>query len=169
MQHFPILHARNVSALVDFNSFFESHIPTRLKCISMSFGCSGRTCNNSDLNDDVIWVQSFPILHAWNVAVLVDLNCFSESRIHTKSFTSLPWGDSHRNNTHFWIQIYVKTLWSWQSSHGIVVMGWDSEQLMRSIETSTFYFNACNYHLIDVATLIDTRSGHMVFLTKLND
>ena len=69
--------------------------------------------------------------------------------------------------------IYVKTVWSWQSSHGGGQKGWgwvwDTEQLIRSIETSTFYLNASNYHLIDIATLTDTRCSHMVFLTKLTD
>ena len=46
---------------------------------------------------------------------------------------------------------------------------WDSEKLMRSIETSMFYSNASNYHLIDVVIPSDTRLGHMVFLTKLTD
>ena len=41
--------------------------------------------------------------------------------------------------------------------------------MIRSIETSLFYRNASNYHLIDVVTLTDTRRGHMVFLTKLTD
>ena len=41
---------------------------------------------------------------------------------------------------------------------------WDSEKLIRSIETSMFYRNASNYHLIDVVTLTDTQRGHMMFL-----
>ena len=69
--------------------------------------------------------------------------------------------------------IYVKMLWSWQSSHGRGLKSWiwiwDPEQLIRSIETSVFYRNASNYHLIDVLTLTDTQHGHMVFLTKLTE
>ena len=63
--------------------------------------------------------------------------------------------------------IYVKMFWSRQSSYGRGLKGWlwvwDSEQLIRSIETSMFYCNASNYHLIDVLTLTDTQHGHMVF------
>ena len=47
--------------------------------------------------------------------------------------------------------------------------GRDSEQLIWSIETCTFHFNASYYHLIDEVTLNDTRHDHMVFLTKLTD
>ena len=46
---------------------------------------------------------------------------------------------------------------------------WDSEQLIWSIETSTFHLNASYYHLIDEVTLTDTRFGHVAFLTKLTD
>ena len=69
--------------------------------------------------------------------------------------------------------IYVKILWSWQSSHLRGLKGWfwvwESEKLIRSIETPVFYRNVSNYHLIDVVTLTDTRRGHMVFLTKLDN
>ena len=46
---------------------------------------------------------------------------------------------------------------------------WDSEQLIWSIETSTFHLNASYYHLIDEVTLTDNRYSHMAFLTKLTD
>ena len=69
-----------------------------LKYINRS-PCGGRTCNDSDLNADVVGVQPFPILHAWNVAALVDFNSFSESHIHTQSFTPLPWGGGHHHDT----------------------------------------------------------------------
>ena len=69
--------------------------------------------------------------------------------------------------------IHVKMLWSWHSSHGRGLTRWipvrDSEQLICPIETCTFHLNASYYHLIDEVTLIDTRHGHMVFLTKLTD
>ena len=68
--------------------------------------------------------------------------------------------------------IYVKMLWSWQSSHGRGLKSWlwvwDSEQLIRSIGTSMFYRNVSNYHLIIVVTPTDTRRGHMVFPIKLS-
>ena len=68
--------------------------------------------------------------------------------------------------------IYVKMLWSWQSSHDRGLKSWlwvwDSEQLIRSIETCMFYRNASNYHLTIVVTPTNARRGHMVFLIKLS-
>ena len=40
-----------------------------LKWINMCSWCGGRTWNNSDLYDDVVWAQQFPVLHAPNVSV----------------------------------------------------------------------------------------------------
>ena len=40
------------------------------------------------------------------------------------------------------------------------------KSIEKSIETYTFYLNAYNHNLIDVARLTDTRYGHMVILTK---
>ena len=69
--------------------------------------------------------------------------------------------------------IYVKMLWSWLSSHGRGLKRWsrvlDSEQLIWPIETCTVHLNASYYRLINEVTLIDTRQGHIVFLTKLTD
>ena len=69
-----------------------------LKWINMCSGCGGRTCNNSDLNDDVVWAQPFPVLHAQNVSALLDFNSFPEPHIHIQSFTLLPWGGVHHHN-----------------------------------------------------------------------
>ena len=69
-----------------------------LKWINMCSGCGGRTCNNSDLNDDVVWAQPFPVLHARNVSALLDFNSFTEPHIHIQSFTPLPWGGVHHHN-----------------------------------------------------------------------
>ena len=70
-----------------------------LKCINMCSECGGRTCNNSDLNDDVVRAQPFLVLYARNVSALLDFNSFSELHIHIQSFTPLPWGGGHRHNT----------------------------------------------------------------------
>ena len=51
-----------------------------LKCINICSGRGGRTCNNSDLIGDVVWVQPFPVLHVRNVLCLtltVSLNLIS--------------------------------------------------------------------------------------------
>ena len=67
---------------------------------------------------------------------------------------------------YIWMYMYV-----YMSSHDRGLKGWlwDSEQLIRSTETSMFYRIASNYRLIDVVTLTDAWRGHMVFLTKLTD
>ena len=139
-----------------------------LKWINMCSGCGGRTCNNSDLNDNAVWAQPFPVLHAQNVSSLLDFNSFLEPHIHIQSFTPLPWGGVHHHSPQTLLCFYVKLLWSWQSSHGRGlkrwIRVWDSEQLMWSIETRTFHLNAPYYHLIDEVTLNDTRHGHRVFL-----
>ena len=70
-----------------------------LKRISMCSGCGERTCNNSDLNDDVVWAQPFPVLHARNISALLVLNTFSEPHIHILSITPLPWGGGHHHNS----------------------------------------------------------------------
>ena len=57
-----------------------------VKCTNMCSGCVGRTCNHSDFNDGIVWVQPFLIIHARN------FYSFSESYIHTQSFTPLLWG-----------------------------------------------------------------------------
>ena len=58
---------------------------------------------------------------------------------------------------------------AWQRPERLA-LGMGFGKLMSSIETSMFYRNASNYHLIDVVTTTDTRrGGHMVFLTKLTD
>ena len=38
----------------------------------------------SDLNDDVVWVQPFPVSHARNASALLDLNSFPEPHIHIR-------------------------------------------------------------------------------------
>ena len=88
-----------------------------LKWTNMCSGCGGRTCNNSNLNDGVVWAQPFPVLHARNVSALLDFNSFPEPHIHIRSFTPLPWGDVHHHNP-------VKMLWSWQSSHARGLKRW---------------------------------------------
>ena len=85
-----------------------------LKWIIICSGCSGRTCNN----DGVVWAQPFPVLHARNVSDLLDFNSFSEPHINIQSITPLSRGGGHHHNTETLLGIYVKLLWSWQSSHG---------------------------------------------------
>ena len=41
---------------------------------------------------------------------------------------------------------------------------WDSEQLIRSIETPTFYLNTSKYHLIDVATRTQARLQIWIYM-----
>ena len=141
-----------------------------LKWINMCSGCGGRTCNNSNLNDDVVWAQPFPVLHAWNVSAFWTLTV-SPNLISISIPSLLYHGVVFITIT--LLCIYVKMLWSWQSSHGRGlkrwIRVWDSEQLIWPIETCTFHLNASYYHLIDEVTLIDTRHGHTVFLTKLTD
>ena len=59
-------------------------------------------------------------------------------------------------------------LWSWQKPARL-----DSSLGFKAIDmvncSINIYLNASNYHLIDVASLIDTWHGHMVFLTKFTD
>ena len=96
-----------------------------------------------------------------------------EPHIHIQSFTPLPRSGVHHHDPYTLLWMYVKMLWSWQSSHGRGlkrwIRVWDSEQLIWSIDTCTFHLNASYYHLIDEVTLNGTRHGHMVFLTKLTD
>ena len=140
-----------------------------LKWINICFGCGGRTWNNSDLYDDVVWAQLFPVLHAPNVPV-----CWTSTvsaNLISISGPSLVYHGVAVITT--LLCIYVKMLWSWQSSHGRGlkrwIRVWDSEQLIWSIETCTFHLNASYYHLVDEVTLDDTWHGHFVFLTKLTD
>ena len=125
-----------------------------LKWVNMCSGCGGRTCNNSDLNDDVVWAQPFPVLHAWNVSALLDFNSFPEPHIHIRSFTPLPWVGVHHHN--IIVYIWGRGLKRW-------IRVWDSEQLIWPIETCTFHLNASYHHLIDGVTLIDTRHGIWCF------
>ena len=92
--------------------------------INMCSGCGGRTCNNSDLNDDVVWAQSSHVYHARNVSALLDFNSFPEPHIHIQSFTPLPWGSVHHHDPYTLLCLYVKMLWSWQSSHGRGLKRW---------------------------------------------
>ena len=117
-----------------------------LKCINMWSGCGGRICNDSDPSNDVHWVQHFPVLHARNVAALFNFNSFSESHIHTQSFTPLPWGGGHHHNTQTLLYIYENVMLvrviTWQRPEGRIRV-WDSEQLIWSIE-NIYISSQCN-------------------------
>ena len=77
--------------------------------INLCSGCVGRTCNDSDLNDDVAWAQPFPVLHARNVPALLDFNSFPEPHIHIQSFTPLPWvGVRHQTLLCLYVNYYER-------------------------------------------------------------
>ena len=142
-----------------------------LKWINMCSGCCGRTCNDSDLNDDVVWAQPLPVSHA-RMYQLCGTLTVSPNLISISS-PSLLYHGVVFTITHKHYCVYMLKCYDRESSHGRDlkrwIRVWDSEQLIWSIETCTFHLNASCYHLIDEVTLNDTRHGHRVFLTKLTD
>ena len=142
-----------------------------LKWINMCSGCGGRTCNNSDLNDDVVWAQPFPVLHARNVSALFGFNSFPEPHIHIQSFTPLAWGGVHTLKHYC---VYMLKCYD-RDSHRIA--GAWSVGIGYGIQ-SNWYGQLKHVHFISMP-LITIRlikwlsmipwHGHMVFLTKLTD
>ena len=106
-----------------------------LKWINMCSGCGWRTCNNSDLNDDVVWAQPFPVLHAQNVLALLDFNSFPEPHIHIRSFTPLPWGGVHHHNITVYIcwNVMIVTVIAWQGPEAL-----DSGMGFRAIDMANW-------------------------------
>ena len=62
----------------------------------------------------------------------------------------------------------ITTVIAWQRPEGLG-LGMGFRAIDKVNWNIYIHLNAFDYHLIDAATLNDTRCGHMVFLTKLTD